>query len=291
MTVAIESLAEILDDFDVAVLDQWGVMHNGSTAYPYAVQAMELLARAEKQILVLSNSGKRADLNLARIADMHIPVHSVTDVITSGEALWQDLHEDRLVIESVRPRRLFPICGKNGDAQVWAAASQKITIVDDVSNADAIMLMGLPDGSRESEYDSVFSQAIDCGLPLICSNPDKKSPREGGLVISPGILADRYAERGGKVVWYGKPHFEVFQALIRCCPDVSPERFLMVGDSMEHDIAGAERVGFSSVLVRGGIHCSDFENAIDNADIVERCDRLASEHQIETPSFTLPLLA
>jgi hypothetical protein len=38
---------------------------------------------------------------------------------------------------------------------------------------------------------------------------------------------------------------------------VGPEQAIAVGDSMEHDIAGAEGAGCASVLVCGGIHAEE----------------------------------
>ena len=43
LTRFIQSIREILDTFDVAVLDQWGVLHNGSVPYPHAAEAITLL--------------------------------------------------------------------------------------------------------------------------------------------------------------------------------------------------------------------------------------------------------
>ena len=91
MTRFIQSTREILDTFDVAVLDQWGVLHNGSVPYPHAAEAIALLQERGKHIVILSNSGKRSAINLERIADMGLPTEHISDVVTSGEALRDDL--------------------------------------------------------------------------------------------------------------------------------------------------------------------------------------------------------
>ncbi|MCU0818115.1 MAG: hypothetical protein MUF11_02270 [Beijerinckiaceae bacterium] len=54
------SLRDIAGEFDAIVFDQWGVLHNGSTAYPGAIAAMEALADGPARLAVLSNSGKRS---------------------------------------------------------------------------------------------------------------------------------------------------------------------------------------------------------------------------------------
>ena len=292
MTRFIQSLVEIIDTFDVAVLDQWGVLHNGSVPYPHAAEAIVMLQAHGKHIVVLSNSGKRAGVNLERIADMGLPVEHITDVVTSGEALRDDFISNRLVIDGETPRAIFPICGKEGDAEDWLGEASAIRItytLDD--HADCIMLMGLPDGSTSEVHDGAFTRAVGMGIPLICSNPDKTSPRAGGLVVSPGALADRYAEMGGRVVWYGKPYQPVYDAVMRCRPDVSPSRFLMVGDSLEHDIAGAQQAGFSTAWIRGGIHADAFPPSASLKQLGSITQQLAEKKGVNPPDASLPYFA
>jgi ribonucleotide monophosphatase NagD (HAD superfamily) len=40
-------------------------------------------------------------------------------------------------------------------------------------------------------------------------------------------------------------------------PEVDPSRVLMVGDSIEHDVAGANAAGIHSLFVAGGIHAAE----------------------------------
>ena len=287
----IDSLVEVLDSFDVVVLDQFGVLHNGSICYASASEAMGMLHARGKDIIVLSNSGKRADLNLQRIEKMGLPGETISRVVTSGEALWQDVNESRIRVAGQSPKRFFPICSHPDDPTVWASGSN-VEIADEIDPAcDAILLMGLPDNTGDKAYDATFQQALEFNLPLICSNPDKTSPRADRFVMSPGALADRYEEMGGKVIWYGKPHAPSFQSVMRYRPELAPSRFLVVGDSLEHDIAGGQNVGFKTTLVRGGIHTSDFENLAGNDQIKATLRSLAEQHRIPPPDFSLKILA
>ena len=292
MTRFIQSISEILDTFDVAVLDQWGVLHNGSVPYPHAADATTMLQEHGKHIVILSNSGKRAATNLKRIADIGLPAEHVSDVVTSGEALRDDLLASRLVINGKTPRTIFPICVRTGDAEAWRgdAATIQITHTCDES-VDCIMLMGLPDGSSLDVHDDTFQQAVALNIPLICSNPDKTSPRADGLVVSPGALADRYAGIGGQVIWYGKPDLPVYQAVMRCRPEFKPSRFLMIGDSLEHDIAGAQRAGFSTAWIRGGIHADAFDGSENVSKLGSITTELAKQKDAQLPDFSLHYFA
>jgi ribonucleotide monophosphatase NagD (HAD superfamily) len=78
------------------------------------------------------------------------------------------------------------------------------------------------------------------------------------LVMSPGAYAYAYAELGRQVPFYGKPHRRIFDAL---SPKLGARRILMVGDSLEHDIVGAQAVGWDSLLVQGGLYAAEFAQA------------------------------
>lgn len=249
MTQAIDTLQQIASDYDAIVFDQWGVLHNGTSAYAGAVEAISHLGVAAPRIGVLSNSGKRAAPNAARIANMGFDITAFDYVMTSGEALWQDMSAG-----VIAEQRFYPIESTSGDAAAWADGLD-IVITADVRKADAILLMGLPDDTQLDSWMHHLAAWQDRGLPVYCSNPDRKSPRAGGLVTSPGALAFGYADIGGRSVFYGKPHLPIFRALEAV---LGTGRYLMVGDSLEHDIAGAQTADWDSLLIEGGLYADAF---------------------------------
>jgi len=166
------SLAEIAGHYDGIVLDQWGVLHDGTTPYPDAVAAIEQLARNGTRLAVLSNSGKRAAPNLARIADMGFDPDAFEVVMTSGEALWHDIDAGR-----IDAARFYAIERSAGDAAGWAE-DLNVDLVA-LNQAQAVLLMGLPDGSTLADWDSVLDHIVGLDLTIYCSNPDLASPRGG----------------------------------------------------------------------------------------------------------------
>lgn len=277
MTQVIESLSEIAGRFDAIVLDQWGVLHDGTTPYPKAIVALEGLST---RLAVLSNSGKRSAPNAARIAEMGFPESLFDVVMTSGEALWQDIATGR-----VAHRVLCPITRGAGDAEAWAEGLS-VTLTDDAASADAILLMGLPDEDPDAAQ-VIMAAARANGTPVLCTNPDRASPRAGGeTVVSPGALAHAYAEDGGVVQFYGKPHLPVFEAVASAL-EVAPNRLLMVGDSLEHDILGGHRAGWATLFIRGGLHASAFS---DTENVTQTIVRLADADHAPMPTYTLDQL-
>jgi len=277
VTRLLDSIGQVADQFDAIVLDQWGVLHDGSAPYPAALAALDILRDCTAKIGVLSNSGKRAAPNLARIAHMGFDPACFGTLMTSGEALWQSFSSGQTTAQT-----LFAITGKRKDADDWARGLS-IALTPRVEDADAVLLMGLPDGSAADVYDAALSAAYARNLPLYCSNPDLTSPRGGGkYVMSPGALAQRYQDMGGTVHLYGKPHTPIFTAMqstLAC----APERILMVGDSMHHDILGAQSAGWSSLLIRAGIHAPDIDPDTVSNDIAA----LAKANAMRPPDFSL----
>lgn len=277
MTRFIKNLAEIAGDYDAIVLDQWGVLHDGHKPYPAAIACLTALHAQGTPLAVLSNSGKRADLNATRIASKGFPEDLFEVVMTSGEALYRDIASG-----VVPARRLYPIEGALGDAATWAG-DQTGVLVASLELADAVLLMGLPDGEDHSAAKTCLEAARARDLPLYCSNPDRKSPRGGSFVTSPGALAHEYAEAGGTVRFYGKPHLPVYQALSSA---LGTANLLMVGDSLEHDIAGAHAAGWDSLFVRGGIHAPDFATG----DLAETLTKLVVAESAPAPTHSIKVL-
>ncbi len=278
MTRILDSLAEVAAGYDAVVLDQWGVLHDGTAPYPKAIGAIESLAGNGKRLAVLSNSGKRAAPNLARIAEIGFPRDAFEEVMTSGEALWRDIEAGR-----IDATRFFAIERSPGDAADWAEGLS-IELVD-LADADAVLLMGLPDGAALADWSNALTRIRDKGLTVYCSNPDLASPRDGGrTVVSPGALAAEYDKRGGKVVYYGKPHRPIFRALEIA---LETRRLLMIGDSLDHDIAGANGAGWDSVLVQGGLYAARFTEGPGDAVLAQLC----TEKNVTPPTYRLEVLS
>ncbi|MEM7439626.1 MAG: TIGR01459 family HAD-type hydrolase [Pseudomonadota bacterium] len=250
MTQKLSRLADIAAQYDAIVFDQWGVLHNGTVAYPGAVEAVKALHTSGKPLAVLSNSGKRAAPNASRISAIGFDAAWFETVMTSGEALWQDIAAGH-----IPERAFFPIERQTGDASQWAdGLGITLTPLDE---AEAVLLMGLPDGSTLNDWTQVLMDAAARNLPVYCSNPDVHSPRADGLVTSPGALAAAYE---GRVTYYGKPHKPVFEALQK---SLGTDRLLMVGDSLDHDIAGAAGAGWDSLLIEGGLYAGQIASDQD----------------------------
>jgi HAD superfamily hydrolase (TIGR01459 family) len=150
--------------------------------------------------------------------------------------------------------------------------------------ADFILLGSntAPEQMLDSHHAPILARALARDLPMICANPDRVGVTARGLVEGPGVLAAHYQKLGGRVRYIGKPFPEVYDSVRALLGDVSPERILAVGDSLEHDIAGGKRAGCLTVLIEGGIHA---EAIAEESGLKRLC-----AHYGVTPDFTIPRL-
>ena len=90
------SLLDLADQYDAFLLDQFGVIHDGKTAYEGAVEAVSELQRRKKKIIIISNSSRRKRDTLARLRAMGFesdvgPDEPAISVVTSGDLVWEGL--------------------------------------------------------------------------------------------------------------------------------------------------------------------------------------------------------
>ena len=110
--------------------------------------------------------------------------------------------------------------------------------------------------SDPGEYEAELRACLAAGLPMVCANPDLEVIRGGKRLICGGLLAQRYEELGGQVIWVGKPGPVVYQPVLAML-GLPLDQVLAVGDALRTDIAGAASVGIASCWVLGGIHAEE----------------------------------
>jgi HAD superfamily hydrolase (TIGR01459 family) len=248
----IGGLREIADHFDLFLVDQYGVLHDGVAAYPGAIEGLSRIRSRGRRVVVLTNSGKGSAANRARLDALGFMDSSLHAVVSSGEVALQCIRD-----RTLGPR--FPegadvcVIGRPGDT--YAFSSDHFTLSAHPQDASFLVFAG-SDAPRTSldSYRSMLSAAAQAHVPAICVNPDVAMIREGKLVPAPGAIARVYASLGGTVEYIGKPYAAIFDHAIATAAMDPGARVVMIGDSPEHDVAGARAMGLSTLLVRTGIH-------------------------------------
>ena len=252
----IVGLGGLCEEADAFLLDQFGTLHDGVRLYPGVAAAMAALRMAGKRLIILSNSGKRSALNMERLTAIGLPPESYDGFLSSGEVAWRLLAERRLPALADARRCLVLARGSAKEA----LTGLDLEPVEDAGEADLILLLGSEaDRIGLDTYRERLAAAARRGVTCLCGNPDRTMVLgDGRLAPASGRLAELYAELGGPVIWIGKPGaaiyaaaFDMLRSMIGSAID--PSRIWAVGDSVEHDVAGAAAQGCRSVLVMTGI--------------------------------------
>jgi HAD superfamily hydrolase (TIGR01459 family) len=291
MTGWLDNLGTLADRYDGYVVDQFGVLHDGVTPYPGAADALRELRARGKRVIVLSNSGKRAAPNAARLARFGVTSAHYDALITSGELAFQMLRQ--------RDREPFKSLGRRvwlgqPDEDAATLAGLDLEQVATPESADFVLLASLPDEAGAADaLQPALDEALSRGLPLICANPDKQRLTARGIEPSSGALAQRYAAQGGEVVWLGKPHALIYTVCREALGRWGSRHFLAVGDSLEHDIGGGARAGYDTCFITGGLHAGDFAAPTAPASPDTTLARLLARpeaHGAPAPTWALPSL-
>jgi len=271
-------LAALADRFDGFLLDQWGVLHDGTNAYPHAHDCLIRLRDAGKRVVILSNSGRLSAYNAALMERIGFARDLFETVVSAGE----DCRRALLTEHRALGRRCYGIV-RPQDAELLDGTG--LVMVDDPAAAELILVVGtdLTHGLAEA-YAPVLEAGLARGLPMICANPDFVRITATGPSEAPGAIARAYQRRGGRVHWHGKPHPGIYRGCLERLAPIPPGRILAVGDSLEHDIAGARGVGLASALVAGGIHAAELGTPPDPARLASLLAKAAVR-----PDFVVPI--
>ena len=87
----ITNLESIAAEYDVLLLDQFGVMHDGKRALPGAIECFDRLAAAGKRLVVLSNTSRRRAFAMKKLPSLGFPAEKLSGFVCSGEEAWQHM--------------------------------------------------------------------------------------------------------------------------------------------------------------------------------------------------------
>ena len=278
-------LEKIAERYQGFIIDQWGVLHDGGAPYPGAIDCLTSLRAEGKRIVLLSNSGKRAAVNKQRLLEMGYHDGLFDEVVTSGEACWQALHDRNTPDFATLGRRCF-FWARGGDQS--HVEGLDLDVVDQPEDADFLYLAGVPDYAELDPYLPVLEIGVKQGAPLICANPDIVAIYpNGGRGMAPGGVAKRYEEMGGKALYIGKPHRPVYELCLRLLDGVPRDGILGIGDSLQHDVAGGNGVGIDTTLLTHGVHQDAFAGTDDETSRQSALDRLEETYKTR-PRWVLP---
>jgi HAD superfamily hydrolase (TIGR01459 family) len=253
----LHGLSEIASNYDAAICDVWGVLHNGRESFPAAIDAMRRFRASRGPVVLLSNAPRPEEGVRAQFDRLSMPHDFYDAIVTSGGAARDDL---RLRTASGHTLALFYL-GPERDHPLFEGLNIRLTGVDD---AQAVLCTGFYDDDTETpdDYRELLESFKARRLPFLCANPDIVVQRGDKLIYCAGAIARLYESMGGEAVYYGKPYAPVFRAaLVQARARGKAARPLVIGDGLETDVLGANRLGLDVLFIAGGIHGTELNGA------------------------------
>ncbi len=239
----VPNLGALADDFDVFLLDAYGVLNIGDTPIAGAPNRVAALQAMGKRCLVLTNGASFPASNRLPKYRQYGYHFTADDVISSRDALAVHL-------------AALPACR-------WAAMAPKgasfeglgveFDLLEDASepytNAEGFLLLGSQIWT-EARQAKLVETLLATPRPVLVGNPDLVAPYEHGFNLQPGLYAHWLADATGiEPLFFGKPYAGMFDEAKRRFGDVPPHRVAMVGDTLHTDILGGAAAGFRTVLI------------------------------------------
>ena len=211
MTKIINSINEIIDLYDLFILDQWGVMHDGIKGYNHAIKSIIKLIEKNKKLIIISNSSKRKISSIDRLKSLGFDINHFIEVMTSGEMIWQEL-SNSIDNYGTKLKKCFHIYDTSKeDGLEFRDGLDKFKFVSDIKESDFILACTPFENTEPLDYIPILKNALDLNLIMFCANPDyitiEKNNKKN--IFCMGTIADLYNHMGGKVVILGKPSKEI----------------------------------------------------------------------------------
>ncbi|PHU01804.1 hypothetical protein BC332_31591 [Capsicum chinense] len=228
-----------------------------------AILALEKLATYGAKMVIISNSSIRASITMEKLTRLGFDPSLFTGVITSGELTHQYLQRrDDAWFSSLGRSCIHTTCSDRGAISLEGLGLQ---VVEDVEEADFIFAhgteaLGLSTGAalpmNLDELEKILHQCAAKKIPMVVANPYFVTVEARALRVMPGTLAATYEKLGGEVKWMGKPDKIIYKSAIEMAA-VNASDCIAVGDSLHHDIKGANAAEIPSAFITGGIHATE----------------------------------
>ena len=241
----LDHLSKIFREYDAFIIDLWGVMHNGISLNSSAMNAVRELDSNGKRIIFLSNAPRPTKKVIEFLKKMKMDERYLKNVLTSGEAALNSLKRNEF-------GKKFYHLGPQRDDSLFVDIKKNQTSIE---NCDFILCTGLFDEEEENLkfYENLlknFTKKI-----LVCTNPDLIVHRGGEEEYCAGKIAEIFEKLGGRVIYFGKPHKEVYLSCLK-----ENEKTLVIGDNLKTDIKGANNMKLDSIFITNGVHKSKIKN-------------------------------
>ncbi|WP_084505958.1 HAD-IIA family hydrolase [Nocardia harenae] len=238
-------MTRLRDGYRALLLDLDGTLYRGHAVIPGAPEALP--AGAAQQLVYVTNNASRGPEAVAEHLTELGFAAGTDDVVTSAQAAA------RLLAERVPAGADVLVVGTDAlAAEVRGAGLNPVRRFDDRVPA-AVVQGHSPETAWPDLAEAAY--AVRAGAHWVAANTDRTLPNERGLAPGNGsMVAALRAATDAEPEVAGKPFAPLLEdALARA----GTRAALVVGDRLDTDIEGANRVGLDSLLVLTGVSTLD----------------------------------
>ena len=222
------------------LLDVDGVLHVSGEPIPGAAEAVAELRSRGHRLRFVTNNTTRSRVTLA------------------DELRRVGIELDDAELQTTTAAAGRALTGKRVLALVMAGLVDDLEGIELVGEgADAVLLGGADETEETGRVFSYMNLArafaeLELGADLYCLHKNRWwQTSRGPLLDSGAFVAGLEYAAGVEATVLGKPSPAYFEAALAAL-DAEPELTWMVGDDIDADIAGAQRFGLKTVIVRTG---------------------------------------
>ena len=241
---------DIFSRYQTFLIDNWGVLRCATRPFHQAYATLRELQIMGKRIMIFSNTcGK-------------LPAEVKAELKANGV----EITEDQIITSGMvlkRAFKLYDLVGKKticlGNEALREYVRQAGGIVHRGRDAAAVVFGDVISEETFRDYE-VAHKLAQLGRPVFIPNPDRWVPVEiedtsSSRSSGPGYQGEIFeAATGAKMIVLGKPsplmYIEAAEKLRGC----KLNEVLVVGDSLDHDILGANNAGLASFMTLSGNH-------------------------------------
>ncbi len=266
----IKGIADILDQFELIMLDSYGVLCRGMTPIDGAIEAMTAIRQSGKAFCIVSNDTMtHRPTAVEKYAERGFDFYE-GEVVTS-----LDITESWLkTIEN--PHQWAYIAPDNHPSAELLKGMTNLTVADGMIPEQITGLLFLSSGGWTADKQSNLERsAMGRQFTMAIGNPDMGAPHSVGeqihIYATPGYFCDRLVaatDQKATPVLFGKPDASIFRQVAEQYKVTDPSKVLMVGDTLYTDILGGNAMGFQTLLLECGVYRGhDIEEIMAAADI------------------------
>lgn len=236
-----------LGHIDTFLIDGDGVLWRGDQAMPGLDHFFDILRRRGIRWALLTNNNTRTVTEyLTKLAGFGIKADA-------GQIFSSATTTADYLKKKYSPGAPIHAVGMSGVIETLQDAGFNVTFGEEMPSHDVVAVAAGMDRSLTYDKVKVATRLILNGAEFVATNTDGTFPTPDGLSPGTGMVIGALKGTTGQMpVVIGKPEKAIFETALDAL-GAEQVRTAMIGDRLETDILGAQRLGIAAIGVLSGV--------------------------------------